>query len=121
MAAFDGPTCDYNTTRCYHVPYGVTVSRTDDVTRATSTVPWDDVVVNNTTATWPSAEIDLDLPAFEPPKRPVALRTSVREVVSAMLSPKTVDRVTQVAWTRGRAPRGCSFRTLRCWGTDRRR
>jgi hypothetical protein len=112
MAAFDGPTCDYSTTACYRMPYGMTVSRTDGVTRATSTVPWDDVVVSNTTATWSSAEADLDLPAFEPPKRPVASREKVVAPVLAMLSPKQAARRTAVAWTRGRAPRGWS-RVLR--------
>jgi hypothetical protein len=64
---------------------------------------------------------DLDLPVFERPKRPVSPRTRVHPVASAALAPKTVDRGTQVAWTRGRASRDLSFRTLRRLGAMLRR
>lgn len=128
-------TCDYGTQGCQPMPYRVSYDTTwgwtvwpqasSDTSTTQSLAP-----LSSSTArvsrTGPSRsrasqDVDLELPKFKRPPRPVAPRMRVRYPAPVLLVPKTAARSTQVAWTRGRPPRGLSFRTLRLLGTGLRR
>lgn len=129
-----GGTCDYGTQGCTPLPYHITYDSTwgwtvwpewtdTSTTSGASSLASSTVQVSSTGPgrSRASRDAEVELPAFKRPPRPVGPRTRVYPVASAVLAPKAVARGTQVAWTRGRAFRDLSFRTLRRLGLALRR
>ena len=120
-----GGTCDYGTTGCYRISYGdsTNTSTCGDTYSPTATWTGNEAIVTRTGPgrSRASRDVDVEMPEFEQPVRPVASRTRVRGPDPVVLAPKAAGRSTQVAWTRGRAPKDLSFRTLRLLGKGLRR
>jgi hypothetical protein len=130
-----GGTLDCGTQGCAPISYRVSYDTTwgwtvwpessgdTSTTQGVSSLVSDTVRVSSTGPGRSRARRDADVeyPEFERPVRPVASRTRVRDPEPIVLAPKAAERPTQVAWTRGRAPRDLSFRTLRRLGMGLRR